>query len=70
MPAGAGSPGRMPGRMRIFLDDVSYDEMSEILGTTPGSLRVRVHRIKKRRTELYERDSCVLKTSSKNGGRR
>ena len=40
----------------LFLDDVGYDEMAEILGTTPGSLRVRVHRIKKRLGELHARE--------------
>ena len=38
----------------LFLDDVDYDEMATILGATPGALRVRIHRIKKRLTELYE----------------
>jgi len=38
----------------LFLDDVDYDEMAKILGATPGALRVRIHRIKRRLTELYE----------------
>ena len=38
----------------LFLDDVDYDEMATILGATPGALRVRIHRIKKRLTELYQ----------------
>jgi RNA polymerase sigma-70 factor (ECF subfamily) len=37
----------------LFLDDVGYDEMASILGATAGALRVRIHRIKKRLTELY-----------------
>jgi RNA polymerase sigma-70 factor, ECF subfamily len=38
----------------LFLDDIGYDEMAEILGTTAGALRVRIHRIKRRLTELSE----------------
>jgi RNA polymerase sigma-70 factor (ECF subfamily) len=38
----------------LYLDDVGYDEMSQILGATPGALRVRLHRIKSRLTELYQ----------------
>jgi RNA polymerase sigma-70 factor (ECF subfamily) len=38
----------------LFLDDVGYNEMALILGVTPEALRVRVHRIKKRLTELYQ----------------
>jgi len=38
----------------LFLDDVGYDEMALILGATAGALRVRIHRIKKRLTELYQ----------------
>jgi RNA polymerase sigma-70 factor, ECF subfamily len=37
----------------LFLDEVSYADMSEILGITEGALRVRVHRIKKRLAELF-----------------
>jgi RNA polymerase sigma-70 factor (ECF subfamily) len=39
----------------LYLDDVSYDEMALILGATPGALRVRLHRIKERLTELHGR---------------
>ena len=38
----------------LYLDDVGYDEMAEILGATAGSLRVRIHRIKKQLAELQE----------------
>jgi RNA polymerase sigma-70 factor, ECF subfamily len=38
----------------LFLDDVGYDEMAFILGATPAALRVRIHRIKKRLTELHQ----------------
>ncbi len=38
----------------LFLDDVGYDQMASILGTTAGALRVRIHRIRKRLTQLLE----------------
>lgn len=38
----------------LFLDDVGYADMAEILGASEGSLRVRIHRIKKRLAELYQ----------------
>jgi RNA polymerase sigma-70 factor, ECF subfamily len=38
----------------MFLDDVPYADMAEILGLSEGGLRVRVHRIKKRLAELVE----------------
>lgn len=38
----------------LFLDDVGYADMAEILGFSEGSLRVRLHRIKKRLAELYQ----------------
>ncbi len=38
----------------LFLDDVGYDEMAEILGATAGALRVRIHRIKKQLAVLQE----------------
>jgi RNA polymerase sigma-70 factor (ECF subfamily) len=40
----------------LFLDDIGYDEMALILGATPGALRIRIHRIRKRLTELYQRE--------------
>lgn len=36
----------------LTLDDVSYADMAAILGSTEGALRVRVHRIKQRLTEM------------------
>jgi RNA polymerase sigma-70 factor, ECF subfamily len=39
----------------LFLDDVPYTDMAEILGVSEGSLRVRMHRIKKRLAQFYER---------------
>ena len=38
----------------LLLDDVSYSEMAEILGTTEGTLRVRIHRLKQRIKERYK----------------
>ena len=38
----------------LLLDDVSYTEMAEILGTTEGTLRVRIHRLKQRIRERYQ----------------
>jgi RNA polymerase sigma-70 factor (ECF subfamily) len=38
----------------LFLDDLGYDEMAKILGTTSGALRVRIHRIKNRLAEIQE----------------
>jgi RNA polymerase sigma-70 factor, ECF subfamily len=38
----------------LYLDDVGYDEMATILGVSAGALRVRIHRIKTRLTELHE----------------
>jgi RNA polymerase sigma-70 factor (ECF subfamily) len=36
----------------LYLDDVGYDEMAEILGASAAALRVRIHRIKKRAAEI------------------
>jgi RNA polymerase sigma-70 factor (ECF subfamily) len=38
----------------LFLDDLSYSEMAQILGATEGSLRVRIHRIKQHVAELTQ----------------
>ena len=38
----------------LLLDDVSYSDMAEILGTTEGTLRVRIHRLKQRIKERYK----------------
>jgi len=32
----------------LSLDDISYQQMAEIVGISPGALRVRVHRIKQK----------------------
>ena len=38
----------------LYLDDVGYEQMAEILGTTAGALRVRIHRLKARLADLLE----------------
>jgi RNA polymerase sigma-70 factor, ECF subfamily len=38
----------------LYLDGLSYGEMSEILGITPSNVGVKLNRIKKRLTELLE----------------
>ena len=38
----------------LLPDDVSYSDMAEILGTTEGTLRVRIHRLKQRIKERYK----------------
>lgn len=37
----------------MVLDEVPYPEIAEISGISEGNLRVKVHRIKQRLTELY-----------------
>lgn len=37
----------------MVLDEVPYNEIAEISGISEGNLRVKVHRIKQRLTELY-----------------
>jgi RNA polymerase sigma-70 factor (ECF subfamily) len=44
----------------LFLDDVGYTEMGEILGASEGSLRVQVHRIKARLAELHRGETDEL----------
>ena len=39
--------------MLLFLDDVPTAEAAEIIGTTEGALRVRMHRIRKRFEENH-----------------
>jgi RNA polymerase sigma-70 factor (ECF subfamily) len=38
----------------LYLDDVGYEEMSQVLGASPGALRVRMHRIKERLAKLHQ----------------
>ena len=38
----------------LLLDDLSYGEMAEILGTTEATLRVRIHRMKQRIRQRHE----------------
>ena len=39
----------------LYLDDVSYRDMGEILGLTESNIGVRVHRLKKQLAESYAR---------------
>jgi RNA polymerase sigma-70 factor (ECF subfamily) len=38
----------------LFLDEIGYAEMAAILGVSEGSLRVRLHRIRKRLAEIFQ----------------
>ena len=37
----------------MVMDEVTYPEIAEISGVSEGNLRVKIHRIKKKLTELY-----------------
>lgn len=39
----------------LVLDEVPYSEIAEISGITEGNLRVKIHRIKLKLTEIYNR---------------
>ena len=39
----------------LVLDEVPYAEIAEISGISEGNLRVKIHRIKQKLTELYSR---------------
>jgi RNA polymerase sigma factor (sigma-70 family) len=39
----------------LVLDEVPYAEIAEVSGITEGNLRVRIHRIKQKLTDLYNR---------------
>ena len=43
----------------MVLDDMPYNEISEVFGISEGNLRVRIHRIKLKLTELYNRHERV-----------
>jgi RNA polymerase sigma factor (sigma-70 family) len=40
----------------MVLDELPYPEIAEISGISPGNLRVKIHRIKQKLTELYNRN--------------
>ena len=40
----------------MVLDEVPYPEIAQISGISPGNLRVKIHRIKQKLTELYNRN--------------
>lgn len=43
----------------MVLDDVPYNEIAEVFDISEGNLRVRIHRIKSKLTELYNRHERV-----------
>ena len=40
--------------MMLLLDELSYEEISDIIGLSAGNLRVRIHRIKKNLKKIIE----------------
>ena len=40
----------------MVLDEIPYHEIAQILGISDGNLRVKIHRIKQKLTELYNRN--------------
>ncbi|RZK42103.1 MAG: RNA polymerase sigma factor [Pedobacter sp.] len=43
----------------MVLDELPYNEIAEISGISEGNLRVRIHRIKQKLTELYNQHARV-----------
>lgn len=43
----------------LVLDDVPYPEIAEVFGISEGNLRVKIHRIKSKLTQLYNRHERV-----------
>lgn len=43
----------------MVLDDVEYAEIAEVFDITEGNLRVRIHRIKQKLTELYNKHERI-----------
>lgn len=43
----------------MVLDEVPYAEIAEINGISEGNLRVRIHRIKHKLTEIYNRNESI-----------
>lgn len=43
----------------MVLDEVPYPEIAEIAGISEGNLRVKIHRIKHKLTEIYNRNERV-----------
>jgi RNA polymerase sigma-70 factor (ECF subfamily) len=39
----------------MVLEDTPYEEIASIIGITENNLRVKIHRIKKQLTEIYNR---------------
>jgi RNA polymerase sigma factor (sigma-70 family) len=40
----------------LYLEDVTSDQMAEVLGISEGNVRVKLHRIKKKLKEMMERE--------------
>ena len=40
----------------LYLEDMSTEQMSEVVGISEGNVRVKLHRIKKKLKEMMERD--------------
>lgn len=47
----------------MVLDDLEYSEIAAISGISEGNLRVRIHRIKIRLTEIYKRTEQEMETA-------
>lgn len=47
----------------MVLDDVAYGDIASISGITEGNLRVRIHRIKLKLTEIYKRTEQEMETA-------
>lgn len=43
----------------MVLDELPYNEIAEISGISEGNLRVKIHRIKQKLTELYSQYASV-----------
>jgi RNA polymerase sigma factor (sigma-70 family) len=43
----------------MVLDEVPYPEIAEIAGISEGNLRVKIHRIKQKLTEIYNRNERI-----------
>lgn len=43
----------------MVLDEIPYPEIAEIAGISEGNLRVKIHRIKHKLTEIYNRNESI-----------
>lgn len=56
----AGLPPEDRAILLLSLDDITYEQMSEIVGVKAGALRVRVHRIKQKLKKMFSGDDHGL----------